>query len=429
MKNARQLQKHLTSKAEDDSAFRTRLMENPKKTIEQEFGITLAKEHDIEVHEETPTTAHLVLPPKSRVSKADRKAATTGGSSMKYLKKTLSDPAPPPRPAVGEPAAGLTGNKARTSETLAGAGRAAIQRGLGFLETTIKEDGMWPSVRYVLSNPDGVRHWERSPFLSALGALALKRCRAVQAKALRVRTRAHLYSSIEYPGVWRYWRHVPPDLDSTAICSLAAGPHPWFLLGRNVERILEYRNEDGLFMTWMRAEGEPDVNPNLRYDADLVVNANIIAYLGDHEDTREAQHWVETSLEKDSPDRLSTWYPDSMALYYATARASFYSRPAFTQLRPTLAERIMDCRDSSGDFDNILLNAQAVSALNMLERLESEEARRTLERLVDSQRGDGSWPEYLAWDIPGVGFASEALTTAFCIEALECCIPPDMPDR
>ena len=64
-------------------------MENPKKTIEQEFGITLAKEHDIEVHEETPTTAHLVLPPKSRVSKADREAATTGGKLHEIFKKDI----------------------------------------------------------------------------------------------------------------------------------------------------------------------------------------------------------------------------------------------------------------------------------------------------------------------------------------------------
>ena len=52
---------------------------------------------------------------------------------------------------------------------------------------------------------------------------------------------------------------------------------------------------------------------------------------------------------------------------------------------------------------------------------------REAQRLIDSQREDGSWPELLAfgdqtlkWGTFGqIGHGSEAVTSAFCIEALE----------
>ena len=97
------------------------------------------------------------------------------------------------------------------------------------------------------------------------------------------------------------------------------------------------------------------------------------------------------------------------------------TRPAFAQLRPVLAERIMGYRDAGGDYGDILLTAQAVSALDMIGSLESGETLYQIGRFVDSQREDGSWPEHLAWDVPLMGMASELLTTAFCIEALERC--------
>ena len=436
MKTAIEMRDYVVAKAEDNSAFRARLLENPKAAIKQEFGVVLPQGHAVEVHEETDNVAHLVLPAKSRFSDADRKAAMTGDTSLEYLRKVLHRPAPPARPPVEKPASAAIRNRTATLEALAEAGRAAIRRGLEFLETAVDKDGSWHAIRYMLYKPDGPRHFETTPFTSALGALALERCGAARARAICARTREYLFSSVEYPGVWRYWRHLPHDLDSTSICSLAAGPHPWFLLGRNVDRILSNRDEEGRFMTWMLAENEPGIAASMRRNVDLVVNANTIAFLGDHRQTRDAQRWVETSIEQDRPARLfdgsptlSTLYPHSMAAYYATARASICARPAFAQLRPVLADRIMGYRGAGGDFGDILVTAQAVSALDMIGSLESGQTQHQIVRFVDTQREDGSWPEQLAWDVPLMGFASEALTTAFCIEALERCIRPGRPDQ
>ena len=199
MKTGIEMRNHLVAKAEGDSAFRARLLEDSKSAIEQEFGVTLPQGHTVEVHEETDTVAHLVLPAKSRFSEADRKAAMTGETSLEYLRKTLSNPAPPARPPVERPAAASIRNKAGTPEALAKAGRAAIRSGLEFLETAVAEDGSWHAIRYMLSDPKGPRHFETTPFTSALGALALERCGDVRGKAICARTRAYLFSSVEYP--------------------------------------------------------------------------------------------------------------------------------------------------------------------------------------------------------------------------------------
>ena len=111
--------------------------------------------------------------------------------------------------------------------------------------------------------------------------------------------------------MWRYYRHLPQDLDSTALCSLVIEDHPWILLKRNWPRILENRDERGRFTTWVLAGDEPDVVSRFRLEADPVVNANVIAYLGDCPETRDAQRWLETLITEGRVGDSSKWYPDA----------------------------------------------------------------------------------------------------------------------
>ena len=263
--------------------------------------------------------------------------------------------------------------------------------------------------------------------MSALCVLALESCDDARAKAMCAITRDYLVKTIEYPGLWRYYRHLPQDLDSTALCSLVIGTHPWVLLGRNVPTMLANRDEKGRFMTWVLAADEPDVVSPFRIEADPVVNANVIAYLGDHPETRDAQRWLEALVADGNLEGSSKWYPDTVSTYYAIARAMVRARPAFDLQRPILAERILALRDEQGEFGNVLQTAQAISALYNIGSFESTDAKRHTERLVNSQDEDGSWPELLAfgdqelkWGMVGqIGHGSESVTTAFCIEALE----------
>jgi hypothetical protein len=60
------LQDWIISIAMHDQAFRQELMRNPKETLERELGISFPEEVEIEMHEDTPTTIHLVLPLKPK---------------------------------------------------------------------------------------------------------------------------------------------------------------------------------------------------------------------------------------------------------------------------------------------------------------------------------------------------------------------------
>ena len=415
----------LVSRAAEDGDFRERLVAKPKETIEREFGVTLPEGHELHVHEETDATTHLVIPPRGRFSKEEQEAARTGAASLEFLKKTMYDPAPPMRPPVDTPERAR--KRAVAPEAPAEAARESIRRGLDFLESTIDENGAWHCIRFNVADPNIPRHFERPAFVSALCALALESCREARAKAMLARTRAYLASTIEYPGLWRYYRHLPQDLDSTSLCSLVVPTHPWILLGRNVPRILANRDEEGRFMTWVLAEGEPDVASRFRIEADPVVNANVIAHLGDHPETKGAQRWLEALIAEGNLDGSSKWYPDTITVYYATTRAMIRARPALDRLRPILADRILGLRDEDGRFGNLLQTAQAVSALFNIGSLARIDAKRQAERFMDSQREDGSWPELLAfgdqslkWGMIGqIGHGSEAVTSAFCIEALD----------
>ncbi len=422
MKKPLEAADRIIARAGEDRGFRARLLAQPRAAIEEEFGVTLADGHEICVHEETCAETHLVLPPPSRFTEAEREEARTGAASLAFLRKTLHDPAPPLRPPAPE------GERASPAgaEIPARAGRESIVRALAFLESRIAGNGAWHCIRFNTADPAIPRHFERPPFVSAFCALALEHCAEAKARALCRAARSYLAETIEYPGLWRYYRHLPPDLDSTALCSLVAGGHPWVVLGRNLPPILANRDGDGRFTTWILAEDEPEVVPRFRIEADPVVNANVIAHLGDRPETRPAQHWLEALVREDRAEGLSKWYPDKIAFYYALTRAVRRVQPALDRLRPVLAERILDLGDERGGFGNLLQTAQAISALYRVGGLESLDARCQVDTFTRSQRDDGSWPELLAfgdsslkWGTAGqIGHGSESVTTAFCIEAL-----------
>ena len=417
----------LLARAGQDSGFRARLLNNPKDAIEREFGLTLAEGHEIHVHQESDHATHLVLPPGSRFSEEEKQVARTGAASLEFLKKTMYDPAPPARQATPAPTPASGGIRSR--EVLSRAARECIRRGLEFLASTVDENGAWHCIRFNVADPEIPRHFEKPAFVSAFCVLALESCEDPQARALCAATRRYLADTMEYPGFWRYYRHLPQDLDSTALCSmvLATQPsHPWILLRRNVSRILANRDDEGRFRTWMLAEDEPDVASRFRIEADPVVNANVIAYLGDHAETGDAQAWLAALIADGDLGDRSKWYPDTVAVHYAISRAMVRAYPALDRLRPILAEQLLDLRDGQGDFGNILKTAQAVSALYNAGSLGSLDAGREVERFIDSQQEDGSWPELLAFGDQSLKFGvvgqfahgSESVTSAFCVEAL-----------
>ena len=78
MQSPNEMRAKIVGKATEDEEFRARLLSDPKGALGQELGIAIPASMSIEVHEEGDTTAHLVLPPDSRLSEGDLQAVAGG---------------------------------------------------------------------------------------------------------------------------------------------------------------------------------------------------------------------------------------------------------------------------------------------------------------------------------------------------------------
>ena len=73
-----EMRSQILAKADADSDFRAQFIADPKSVISAEFGITIPEGFDVQVHEDSATTAHFTLPPSSRLTEEDL-AQVSGG--------------------------------------------------------------------------------------------------------------------------------------------------------------------------------------------------------------------------------------------------------------------------------------------------------------------------------------------------------------
>ena len=78
MTTATELKSQILSRAAEDSEFRARLIADPKEAISTELGMTIPEGFDVAVHEDSATTAHLVLPSSDKLTEADLAMAAGG---------------------------------------------------------------------------------------------------------------------------------------------------------------------------------------------------------------------------------------------------------------------------------------------------------------------------------------------------------------
>ena len=91
METAKEMQAKVVGRAAEDAEFRARLLSDPKGAIQQELGVTIPASVSIEVHEESGATAHLVLPPASRLSEGDLQAVAAGGRKLTEQEQAWAD--------------------------------------------------------------------------------------------------------------------------------------------------------------------------------------------------------------------------------------------------------------------------------------------------------------------------------------------------
>ena len=248
--------------------------------------------------------------------------------------------------------------------------------------------------------------------------VASPKVREMKSKALEF-----LVEEMEGPGVWRYWtsrnhKHIDPDVDDTSLASyILRQHHPHIFFGSNIALILSHRNDSGLFYTWIRKAGSKN-------DIDSVVNANVLLYLGERDETKPVCEYLNTIVLADAEEQSCWYYPDYFALYYTMSRAFYRGAVSLGQARHAIVDKIIVRQQSDGSFADDLRTAYAVCALMNYEYHNREIIDRAMHHILDRQQVDGSWPKvaaYMGPEPPGprtVWWGSEALTTAISLEAL-----------
>ena len=83
MTTATELKTQILNKAAEDNDFRALLIADPKAAIASEVGTAIPDGFDVVVHEDSATTAHLVLPPSPALTEAELE--TVAGGHHKWL--------------------------------------------------------------------------------------------------------------------------------------------------------------------------------------------------------------------------------------------------------------------------------------------------------------------------------------------------------
>ena len=90
METPDEMRTKIVDKAAGDAEFRARLLGDPKGALEQELGVAIPASMSIEVHEESGETAHLVLPPDSKLGESDLRTVAGGYGFTGHARQELN---------------------------------------------------------------------------------------------------------------------------------------------------------------------------------------------------------------------------------------------------------------------------------------------------------------------------------------------------
>lgn len=271
------------------------------------------------------------------------------------------------------------------------------------------------------------------------------------ARPILDRAHAFLLREMGSHGLWRHWtrdhphwRSLPPDLDDTS-CASAALARAGLAFPDNRPLLLANRDRRGLFLTWLvprlRWTGAAHMRailPGLLHpltlalffrktsarpgDVDSVVNANALHYLRGAAGMDGVARWLVELLREGRESQSDKWYENPIVVRYFLSRA-------LAPIAPEAGEIIL-ARSEAAEPAGALEAALLACAF-------ADWGRPAPSRLIglirSSQLPSGAWPAAAVYHggrrrLPNGGFepphpdtphwGSEALTSAFCVEAL-----------
>ena len=301
----------------------------------------------------------------------------------------------------------------------------AIQRAVEFLARVQQADGEVAAPRYDAPDLSDLGELDPSNFATSFALYAMEFSAHPLAREVERKARALLMREAVGPGIWRYSAQrlpipIDPDLDDT--CCIAFAFRNWdegreFCRG-NIETILNNRDRNtGLFRTWIRT-------PDSGNDTDFVVNANVLLYLGERPETLIARNTIIRAIDFDEENRWYWYYSDMLAFYYAVARAYFYAVPGFMKCREAMMRKIEARHEPGAQPLTALTSAYSLCSQMYFGEYDEATMAADLAVILAEQTSDGGFPRYpfyTGWIPPFKCrhyWGSEALTAAFCIEAM-----------
>lgn len=321
----------------------------------------------------------------------------------------------------------------------------SINRAIDFLVKSQLPDGEFETYVARANNSEDEYRFDSTPFTTSLVLYSLSFLTTPQTEKMRAKGLDFLAQEMDRFGTWRFWSSknpsrnvIPPDMDDTCCIS--------FLLKKyrdapnNSKLILKNRNSKGLFYTWFlprfytlwikpkfwfrsiketpmrfvfwrKTEADYD-------DVDGGVNANVLLYLGERDETKKAIDYLIDVTLNEKEESCDKWYLTKFPFYYLLSRAYFNGIKSLQTTKTKITENleIMESRLLSNPLDASLagctiLNFNSSSVL--LDKI--------LAYIIQEQQEDGSWqriPLYYGGPKKYYGWGSKELTTGFCLEAL-----------
>lgn len=162
----------------------------------------------------------------------------------------------------------------------------------------------------------------------------------------------------------------------------------------NLQLILNNRNKDGLFLTWIIDEKDKDIQDIPwaikrkinKEGADCVVSANILLYLGKNDPS--VCSYINQAIKSNKP--RSIYYPSKLALFYMVSRAFQNNITCFEKSKDIIIKSTLSFQKKNGSFGNNLYTALALNTLFNFNYY-GNEVDLGINKLIQRQSVNGSW--------------------------------------
>jgi len=266
-------------------------------------------------------------------------------------------------------------------------------------------------------------YFDSSPFITSFVLYSLKDIRAEKVKKMTEKAISFLLSEQEKGGIWRFWtkrnkKRVPPDLDDISTISFILRLNK-INFDDNLQLILNNRNKDNLFLTFIIDKGEKyhfaSLIEKFKEHIDCAVNANVLLYLGQND--FPACSFINRAIKLNQP--CSIYYPNRLALFYMVSRAFKNNVTSLGENRDIIIKSTLSYQKEPGVFGSDLEIALALNTLFNFD-YSGKEIDLGINYLLKRQLANGSWKKSFLFlgPFPWRYYGSEELTTALVIEAL-----------